>query len=250
MKKSNLSLIAFVVVGILFTGFNAATADNLSVSVSSKVWSKYLGGTGRVALNKPVIQTDIFVSLPKGFYFDVWNSTGLDDSNLSSNFGDEIDWTVGWSGNVIEKTYLDVGLAYYDCYELFRSKEYDAFAPYIEVGRPIELDSHTLTPFGRVEWNLPVDSLVNSGTYSYAGIKHGWKISKNFLLKQKVDFLYDSGSFGVNSGWIGRYQGELSWQVFRVLSIEPISLKARTPITSMPGHKTETSVGAGATLSF
>lgn len=252
MKKILLGLLVmgFLSVG-LFSMVNAE--DDFSVSISSKVWSKYLGATGSIVHNKPVLQTDIFVSLPKGFYFDIWHSMGLDDKKLSSNFGDEMDLTLGWTGSIGKKFYLDVGIAYYDCYPLLRGKNYDAFAPYVEVGKSIELGrflgTHTLVPFGRLELNLPTGD-VDSGTYSYAGLKHVWKISEKLSVKQKADFLYDSGSFGATSGLIGRYESGLSWQIFKKMSVEPINIKTRTPITSIPGHKTEVVIGTGITLYF
>lgn len=251
MKKT----ICLLVMAVLIFGMVSVVEaeDDISVTLSSKVWSKYLGTTGSIVHDKPVLQTDIFVSLPKGFYFDIWHSMGLDDHKLSSNFGDEIDLTLGWTGGIGKKFYLNVGLAYYDCYQLLRGKQFDAFAPFAEVGRPFEvgrfLGTHTIIPFGRLELNFPTGDL-DSGIYSYAGIKHAWKISEKLQMKQKADFLYDSGSFGVKSGLIGRYESGLSWQISKKISVEPINIKARTPISSISDRKTEIVFGTGITLCF
>lgn len=252
MKKILLSLLVAVFLSVgLFSTVNAE--NNFSATVLGKVWSEYLGATGGVIHDKPVFQTDIFVSLPKGFYFDIWHSMGLENSNLSANFGDEIDLTLGWTGKLGEVYYLDTGVMYYDCYPVLEGKNYDAFSPYVEVGRSMELrrflGTHILVPFGRLEANLPTGD-TNSGTYSYAGVKHVWKISEKLQVKQKIDFLHDSGSFGAMSGLIGRYEGRLSWQAFKVMSVEPIAIKARTPISPIPEHKTEIVFGAGVTLYF
>ena len=98
MKRILILLSVVIIFGVMVS---PAIADNeISVSFSSKLWPRYLGADGTIYHDEPVLQSDIFISLPKGFYFDIWHSVGLDDTDLSSNFGDEgPNFTLGWSGN-------------------------------------------------------------------------------------------------------------------------------------------------------
>lgn len=248
MRKSWFLLL--VVIGLFSIIASQSNAgDDFSVTVSSKVWSEYVGAMGVVVHNKPVLQTDLCLSLPKGFYFDIWHSAGLDDDDLSSNFGDEIDLTGGWTGEIGKNFYLNVGLIYYDIYPLLEGDQLDAFVPFIEAGRNFEVGSHTIVPFGRLEVNLLTGD-TNSGVYLFAGVKHVWKLPADFSIRQKADLFYDSGGFGMIPGLLGRYEGELSWQVSGIISLEPISVRVRTPLDSIPDRETEAAFGAGATLYF
>lgn len=248
MEKTSVLVILVAIISLGIVIGVVAAEDEISATLSSKVWSNYLGVTGSEIHSGAVLQTDLFISLPRGFYFDIWHSMGLDDTKLSSNYGDEVDYTLGWAGN-IKGLGLDLGLSYYDCFKIFRGSGYDAFVLYSEASKPIQLSrTHLLTPFVRFEFQLPTGDLKN-GLYSYAGVKHSWQITPKMTIKQKANLFYDTGAYGMKSGLLGHYEASLSWQLTKYFSVEPLNIKARLPITSFHDErKSDVAFGTGITF--
>jgi hypothetical protein len=256
MKKIWVSILLLVVVGLL-VGFNAANAGDMSATISTKAWSKYINNNASVSSEKSCWQTNLFVELPaiatlKGFYVDIWHSTGLDDfPRLSSNWADEGVYMVG-CGGVTRGLGFDMGILYDDALELFHSNG-DVFSPYGEISKSFQIFKNSaLSPFVRLEFYFPVrGSEPKKGIYSYAGLKHSWQLSPRLSISQKGAFMHDNGAFGRESSLVGQYDGEVSYKILKFLSIEPLAAKVRIPITSVSdGRKTETAFAAGITLHF
>lgn len=242
-----------LLVGVAGTVFADDSAGNLSFKVSSKVYSRYLNaGAGNILHDKPVIQTDLFVSLPKGFYFDFWHSAGLDGTGLSSDSGDEIDYTVGWSGEV-KNLNLDIGAYYFDCVDIFKSPRGDFVEPYLEVNKSFDISKNQrLTPyvwFGFI-YSAKEDEFGH-GFYTRFGVKHAWQINPKLRFSQKANLFFDDGACGFDSGVLGEYRCDLSWQISKSTTLDLISVKAITPFTSLSdSRKTEIVYGAGITRRF
>ncbi|MBZ9577712.1 hypothetical protein KJA13_01600 [Patescibacteria group bacterium] len=238
------------VTGVVFAGDES---QDISVTLSSKIYSKYLNeGGGNILHDKPVIQTDLFASLPKGFYLGIWHSAGLDGTGLSSDNGDEIDYIVGWSGKV-GKVNLDIGAYYFDLVDIFKSPHGDIIEPYFEISKGFDIsDKHCLTPY--VWFGFPYSAKGDEfghGFYVRPGVKHAWQITPKLTLNQKANLFFDDGACGFDSGLFGEYRCSFSWQISKSTTIDLISVKGITPFTSLSDNrKTEIVYGAGITYRF
>jgi len=248
MKKILILLFAIMIFGVMVSPTTAD--DEISVSFSSKLWSRYLGADGAIYHDEPVLQSDIFISLPKGFYFDIWHSVGLDDTDLSSNFGDEgPNFTLGWGGSW-NQFGVDLGIAYIDGLPTFKMKQGDSLLPYVELNRKFDItDSHSLTPFAKLELLFPLEDGENLGDI-FGGLKHNWQLSDKFAVNQKAYLLYDN-SWSPSSAVIGGYNVDLSWSLHDKITFNPLILKATTPLSSVDDErKLETVIGVGFTFHF
>lgn len=238
------------VTGVVFAGNEG---QDISVTISSKIYSKYLGSyTGKVCDDDPSLQNDLFITLPKGFYLEIWNSIGLDGTGLSSDYGDELDYLVGWSGKS-EEINLDIGIAYIDCIDLFESPRGDLILPYLEINKEFDVsEKHRLTPY--IGFEFPFSAKGNEfghGFFARFGVKHAWQISPKLVFNQKINLFFDDGALGGDSGILGQYRCDLSWQISKSTTIDLISIKAIDPITSLSdGRKTEMVYGTGIAYRF
>lgn len=242
-----------LVTGITEVVFADSSSEDISFTLSSKVYSQYLiADTGHIGHDKPVIQTDLFISLPKGFYFDLWHSAGLDGTGLSSDYGDEIDYTVGWNGKLGEIN-LDLGVSYFDLVDLFKLPHGDLIRPYLELNKGFDItESHRLTPY--VYLGFPYSAKGDEfghGFFVRSGIKHAWQITPELTLNQKTNLFFDNGACGFDSGILGEYRCDIGWQISKSTTIDLISLKFVTPFTSLSdSRETEIVYGVGITHRF
>lgn len=244
-----------MLIGVVEVAFSENANRDISFTLSSKVYSKYLSelGTGSVCHDKPVIQTDLLISLPKGFYLNIWHSAGLDEG-LSSNYGNEINYTLGWSGKLRE-TKLSLGLSYFDCADLFIMPRGDLVFPYLEISKEIKVSkSHTLEPY--VSFGFPFSAHSNEfghAVFYRAGVYHFWQINEKFRLYNKANLFFDNGGLsGYDSGLLGQYRCDFSYQISKSITLDLISVKLNTPLSSLSDerNKTNISYGAGIKIRF
>ncbi|KPJ55272.1 hypothetical protein AMJ47_00100 [Parcubacteria bacterium DG_72] len=242
-----------LLVGVTGIVFASDETQDISLTLSSKIWSKYLNeGGGNILHDKPVIQSDIFVSFPRGFYFSVWHSAGLDGTGLSSDAGDEIDYIVGWNGEV-KGLNLDFGILYFDLVDLFRSPQGDIIQPYLELSKDFNVfGNQKLAPY--VWFGFPYSAKGDEfghGFYTRLGVKHVWQIGPKFIFSQKANLFFDDGACGFDSGLFGEYRCSLSWQISKSTTIDLISIKAIDPFTPLSDNrKTEIVYGMGVRYHF
>ncbi|MFC1625265.1 hypothetical protein ACFL1O_00045 [Patescibacteria group bacterium] len=247
MKKNLLFFACFVfLVGVPFL-VNAG--DEISATFSSKIWSKYHVPNSVVVHDEPVLQNNLLTSLPKGFYFNIWHSMGLDDVDLSSNSGDELDLTFGWSGSWKEFG-LDMGITYIDGLPTFRMKRGDFIQPYLELSRGLDIaDEHLLTPFTKIELLFPLDGGDNLADI-FGGIKHNWQLSDRFAVSQKVYLLCDDAGSG-NGALVGGYEMDFNWNIKENITFSPLMLKTTAPFSSVnDGRRPEATIGVGISFVF
>lgn len=203
------------------------------MSLSSKVLSRFVNQAGLVLHDRPVLQTSLTAATPSGAYANLSHSVGLDDADPSSNSGDEIDYTLGWSGNVVEKVTLDANVAYYDVHKLFQVPQDDIVVPFLEIGREWQFGQHLLKP--RVQgWGfIPAVGKSSSWTLlTGIGLKHEWKISDWLKLNQEADVKYDNGGLpDTDSGFLADISNGLQWTISEHIEIEAPGIRLTIPLT-------------------
>lgn len=219
---------------------------------SSKIFSKYVGDTGTVFYNHPVVQNDLTISHKSGMYFDLWVSTSLKNAGVSTNYGNEIDYTIGWAGE-LSGIGIDAGVSYWDIVTLFKMPEDDIIQPYLELNKKFNvIEGHVFTPSIRVEYAIPArgNDASSKVLHIHSALKHGWEISKEVSLSQKVILTYDNGAYGADKALVGAYEFNPSYKVASWLALDG-SAKVISPFTHVnDGRKTEWIFGAGLSTSF
>jgi hypothetical protein len=264
MKKGLTLSVIFIMVLTLFS-FNApaslADEKKISITFAIEVLSKYVGCAAEIIHDDFVKQSSITILSPTGIYFNAWFSFDLQDGNLSSSYGDEIDWTAGWLG-AVKGFGVDIGVSYFDIVELFDSNG-DIIQPYIEIERVFRVaENHSLSPYVRFEWLIPIDVKTHeTGEYIYGGVRHNWVISELATMNQRAALLYYDVQNSKECGLAGQYDFALAWNAFSLVEWNQLKyvtinlpiMKARIPLLlqkEQDDRKTEAVVGAGLTISF
>lgn len=229
----------------------AEQKDKLNLSLSTKVWSKYLYTNSAIFHDEPVIQTDLLIGLPKGFYLDLWWSVGLDGTDMSSDFGDEVDYTIGWAGSV-GKFDIDLGIAYFDLFELLDTGgDGDVLQPYIKLSKTLKLKKkHKLTPYAAFQWQQPLKSSMSNGGYLIGGVSDLFQISPRVSVSSEVGMLYDTGAYNYDNGLVGFANFEASWQLTEKFSMQLPSIIVTKPISTSDERTTQVAFGLGFSINF
>lgn len=255
MKKCLFCIMVAMVYFSVVGESNAAEPGRplFEINFSTKVVNQYVGDTGVVAYNRSVSQNDLTIThVPSGIYLDIWQSISLSHSGRSTNYGNEIEYYLGWSGE-IAGIGVDAGVAYFDLITLFEIPEGDVIQPYIELNKKFDVaERHTLTPYVRAEYGIPAKGNAKEikGLYVYTGLKHGWQISKDVSVIQKATIIFDDGAYGADRTWVGAYEIAPSYRMKEWLSID-LSGKVIGPFTNVTdGRKTQFIGGAGFSVNF
>ncbi len=229
-----------------------ASAD-VSATLTSKVLSRYVLVNGADVYRKPVVQSELLLLLPKGFYADLFWSTGM-NTQFSHDLDDEVDWTVGWSGNVGKGVVLDFGVTYFDLRSLWSTKGPvgDFIQPFAQAEKTFSLsESQSLTPYLRLEVLFPTHADIRTGSYVHLGVRHVWTVSDVLALNQKLFLVGDSGAAGFDAVVIGHYQAGLDWRMAKKLTLTLPTLKFSSPLSHVSdGRQGEFVYGLGMSLAF
>ncbi|MDP3710496.1 MAG: hypothetical protein Q8R29_02095 [bacterium] len=216
--------------------------------VTSKVLSNYLFEAGNLWHKTSVVQTDMKTSLSRGFYFYLWHSVGLNDKNLNSDFGDELDYTLGWEGSI--KNYsFGTGLIYMDYYKIRAQPRGDILQLYFEIKRKFQIaKKFSLTPFCRVERiSAAKGTSPKRQSHTHLGTENFLE-HKKLAITQRIEFLLDRGAYGFQKSVIGKHQLALSYKLLGNLNLDP-SLISSVPFGSLrDGRGKETQYGIGLSL--
>lgn len=222
-------------------------ATGTEFTITPKVNSQFVNVAGIVLHDRPVLQTSVTAATPSGVYANIFHSVGLDDGDLDSNFGDEIDVAIGWSGDIAGLVTLDANVAYYDIHELFHMPQGDIVVPYATLTRAWKLGNHTLKP--RIqEWGF-IPAYGDSGaatSLTGLGLKHEWKIFDFLTLTQEADAKHDNGgSPDTDSGWLVDYSIGLSWPITEHITLEVPGFRAVVPLEEFSDGREVECIGWG-----
>jgi hypothetical protein len=221
------------------------------VSLTTMAASKYLFvGNGSVIYDKPVVTTEIEVTLPANFYAGVWLSSGF-DARWNNNLGDEIDYNAGWAGS-LGPIDIDIGMSYYDSARVFTFGADDCFNGHLSVSHTFEIKTFEITPF--IGWN----NYVTTRTTEYNGgnvFDLGLGVSKGLFsdkltLSGDVRMMYDTGTFGADNGILFGGSFDASWALTDHLSLIAPRLEWAIPGTTNDDRERAVAVSVGLNYTF
>jgi hypothetical protein len=219
--------------------FASTAAAQVSLDATTGVRNKYISScNGVVFHNKPVIQGDLWWTFPAGLWADLWYST---DFRARKNFGREIDYGFGWSGeNVL------AGVYYIDLAQQFSQEPIgDAAYVFIKLSVPLETGAHIVSPFVETNYVFATkDPASNNGSLPNAGIRHDWKIFGRLGFTHDLAFTYDGGMFDSDKGLVGRYQASFEAHPAEWLTLRAPCFRLFVPLSeSIKDRKTEPVAG-------
>ncbi len=229
-------------------------AFRVNATVTEKILSEYVVSNGSVVHDRPVSQLDLFVEFPDfgNYYVDVWWSSGFND-DFSGGFDDEIDGSIGCAPAVGGFAF-NFGLDFFDTVDLFSGDGPvgDMFQLHGEVAHPFSLGvSHILTPYVRLEIQLPIREEVEDGLYTHVGVRHVWSMAPFLSLYHQWRFFHDTGAYGFKEAIIGRYDLSLNWKWGDAITVHAPLLIYSDPLTSVPDdRKGEFIYGIGFNITF
>jgi hypothetical protein len=221
---------------------------------STGFFDKYVGPQGAIWYDdgNPVIQSEINIMWPgrTAPYLNFWNSASP-RGGLSSDGGDENDWTVGLKHLTEGGLLVDVGITYFDVADLFDVPRDDIYNPFLELSKEFEVsDSHKISPYLRFSPYYPAKgSSPEKGLYVNSGFRHTWQIDPKLDLSQKMGLIYDDGALGLDSGFLGEYMLGFDYKLTESLTLNPC-LRLFTPLTVEDSRKTVAAIGGFIEYSF
>lgn len=172
-------------------------------------WSQYVGETGGVYHDRPVLQTELIAAFRSGLYVGAWASRT--DGPYRETWGDEVDVFVGFEPN----DNLDVGVMY-----ILAPKDElsDWGSAYLKLSTPPLLEKGwSLVGFLKADYYWPLESLTEAeGAYNF---RIGGQFSQEWerwSSAQRLEVLYDTGTFGSEEGYLWTAVAEVARQLGRL----------------------------------
>lgn len=224
-----------------------AICSTLSAStvITTKYANKYLSfGGGSVLHDGSVIQTDITTTFENGAFVGIWTSYSPDGE---SNLGDEIDFTVGWSGQIGKGWTLGYSSTYFDEQELSTFGAGDILYNKLVLSR--QLSDYTLA-----------FTVRNYSPMSGSGFEGGWligaSVSRNFQLSEKlslftsIELNHDNGALGCDSGLMVNPFVGMSYKVNDAVTWDIIQANGHVQLTTDDARKSDIMWSTGFKYSF
>jgi uncharacterized protein (TIGR02001 family) len=244
MKKL---LLAVSVLACALSTVNAqSTNPPFTVTLSSVVANKYLNQLGFELYDKPVVQSDLFISHRSGFYIDLWHSTGF-DTRLNNNLGDEIDYGAGWNGT-LGKYFLHIGMNYFDEPNLFTFGRGDIIYTHVRIGR--EVGFVTLTVGYENFSTFPGTDFEGGNLFSLTANKDVSWWNNRLTTSASVAGVYDDGCCGLDDGFFLKGSVAFIWNVNEHLSFTLPGVYYVLPLTINDVRTTDAMLSVGLTYKF
>lgn len=217
---------------------NADFTANASVGFANK----YVGPSGNMYKDSPVIQPSLTVAYKNGLYASAWGSLGI-----CEGLSDEVDYLLGWAGKVGGLD-ADIGAGYYDFTKMFHGRSGNAWAVYGKVSHDIELPGFggTMTPYVRLEGDIADKDTDWSGGWLATVGQH---YSKEFHgLKPWADasLSYDNGTYDYDVTTTFQYKLGFDWNIHGV----KVTPNALLSVPSAENQPTEFVWGVNASHDF
>jgi len=204
----------------------------------SFTWQEYYIGlrVSRVFYEDSMLWTDLYLNLPKGFFVDLWWSADLQDSDLSSTGGDELDTTLGWQNKLFGLDAM-VSVSQYTC---LPSKgfwgEGHAWSQDLILSKTFKVsERHTVTPafwIGYLSFN---DDFMKGALYMLPNVKHIWEEPfgiKRLTFSHTAMLAWDDGFVNNSSdGIFLRWMPGLNWKLSDNLTLTAPGAIVVEPLT-------------------
>jgi hypothetical protein len=215
---------AFFVVLCLLLKVSPAIAEeskdyHLHGYLSLRLEENYIAvRSSRLVHDDAMLWSELNLELPKGFFMNIWHSVGLDDNELSSNDGDEIDITAGITRKIFD---FDVSLSctFFNLYKLGDWSNNNVMSDTIKISKEFYFKRHTIIPELWVEWVHETDKFNDGAIELFPNITHVWNKPfsiEPFTFFHKTIIVWDDGhNFAGNSsdGVFLRWCAGLDWSI-------------------------------------
>jgi len=216
----------------------------------------YVVPKGVMLHDGPVMQWGLTLDIAKPCYGGAWWSTSLDEWEINSDRGDELNYFLGCTGPVGPLA-IDAGFVYLDFIGLADFGGIDTAFVFADVGVPFKaLDGAlTLAPYVRAEYRHTVEKTEPSsnGYYLFGGLKTKYRLSGTVLgLVNRTALLYDSGTFGaLDEGLLGNVFVGADLHVRDWLTFNAANAFVTFPVSDLDdAREPEVSAGTGMTILF
>lgn len=217
------------------------------ISIRSMFGTQFLDpGTGYVIYDKPVVQSDIEINLPLGFRVSVLNSKSL-NGGWGETLGDEMDYTIGWQGQIVKNFDLDVSVTFLDELHLFQIGEDDIFYSKLHLSY-----THNQWKFSGIWENY---STYSSGHLT-GGDLLGIGIAKEFILVDKwlileteTASLFNTGALH-REGFFQRGIINLGWEIAKGLIVIAPRVDFYVPFENNHHQKNDAVIFVGLKYQF
>ncbi|PIR41877.1 MAG: hypothetical protein COV30_01655 [Candidatus Yanofskybacteria bacterium CG10_big_fil_rev_8_21_14_0_10_37_15] len=184
---------------------------NIHYILTSGFHNKYLGNDGAVFHDKPLLQTDFFIEFPKifdGCFIDIWISFGLDGTDFSSDFGDEVDVTGGCRKEISFGFKFNGEVSWYDIFPVFSLKNGDVIKLKARISRPLHIRGEGFVLYFSDEIYLISKQTehLKGGAIIRSGIDWNKKIKNRVYVETGMEIFYDNGAFLFDNGWFSKSQ--------------------------------------------
>ncbi len=191
--------------------------------LSFQLQQRYIGlCVSRLIHDDELLWSEFNLNLPKGFFVDLWYSYGLDDNNISSNYGDEIETQIGWAGDLFKNINLGLSITLFNTYPIGDWWDGDIWLQTFTISKKFEiLKHHFLTPKFQIDWISETNKFKDGATVLLPSINYSWQEPfglERLTLFQQVTLAWDDGiNFANNNsdGFFFRWEPNLCWELYK-----------------------------------
>lgn len=230
----------------------AKATDWFSFSFDSVWKSKWIAPNGIETHTEPVVHSSLTIGVPHGFYFNLWHSGSADEKFLDSEnpWASELDYTVGWSGDLMGWLDVDLGVSYWDSGKMLKKDYGDFLYTYVNFSKTFNITpNQSITPFVNIGmYNLPMENWTGDGICLYVGARYDIALTEKLSLSITPTFIQDDGTIGADSGNLGSAEATFCYKITENLSVN-LGVKAWTPLEHLDDNR-RTQIVPFAGLSF
>ncbi len=251
MKRSvHWQLMAFIVIFMAAIGENyGADSWRPEGTVSSLLANQYLGfGSGAVLSKDPALQTDALITFKNGLYADFWISRSLVGKWDDGSLGNEVDYGVGWKGNLVTNLSVNLGVTYFDEPRAFKLGAGDIIYGHAFLTRDFKYlslslgyENYTTMPNSGFEGG----HLVSFGAGTYKLICH-----EKIGLRASAAIVYDTGTLGTDAGFLFRGSDGLDWNISKIFTFNVVGINWYIPLTPRDDRVINAVFYTGITFKF
>jgi hypothetical protein len=179
----------------------ALVIEKATYTYDFEIAEKYLGGDGAIFHDGALVRNSFTVDFG-GYYGNVFLQNGLDDSDFSSNPGDEINYSFGLADDRGAFSY-DIGFIYIDAAGLGKMPNGDVYGPYVKLVRVGKIGPFDRSESVKFESYLPGGDIIEGGTLVHVRENVSWSASNGWGLNLSFGPTIDDGAFGFEPGIIG-----------------------------------------------